>query len=333
MKLSTVDRALLTLVKAGLWERDIDEVLSLTVDQWDEVIKSAQRQTVLGLVARGLEHLREGSTEPSDDAYMRLAVETEKCEARNAKMKHLQEDLFVDFEAVGLHPVHLKGQSVARYYAFPELRESGDIDIYFPAEEFEKAIPGGAQIASDGSAEYMRDGVVIELHRQLLDISDPSKKELIDRLIDRYGFSEGTTSPGLTLLLLSTHILKHVLGRGVGLRQICDYARVVAVLSVDKMQLQTDFASLGMSRWISVLDSFCARYLGSELEDIEPDLADRFLEIVLEGGNFGQHSGRGEGVWSTFLSFFSDLGFSLRVAPGELFWTIWALAKGFVSKK
>lgn len=332
MKMSAVDEALLVLVRAGLWERDIDGQISLTESQWDEVLDLARKQTVSGLVARGLEHLAEGSTEPSDPAYMRLAVETDKCESRNMKMKHLQEKLFAGFEAQGLHPVQLKGQSVARYYACPELRESGDIDVYFSAEEFEKAVPQDAVIASDGSAEYIRDGVVIELHRQLIDISDPRKQEIIDILIDRYGFEGRTTSPMLTAVLLASHILKHCLGRGVGLRQICDYARAMYVLNLDKKDLSDVFASLGISKWVAVLDSFCRRYLDADFEDKESSLSERLLGIVLAGGNFGQHSGRSDGAWNTFLAFFSNIGFSLRVSPGETFWTVIGLAKGRMDK-
>lgn len=333
MMISSVDRALLQLVQAGLWEKDIDEVIQLTESQWVDLLRAAHRQTVLGLVSRGLEHLKDGSSEPSDAAYVKIAVETDGCEKRFRKMSQVRETLFEEFEARGLHPVQLKGQSVAKLYACPELRESGDIDIYFPAEEFEKAIPEGARMTSDGSAEYMRDGIKVEHHRQILDISSPSKQEIIDRLVDRYGFSEGTTSPQLTILLLSTHILKHVLGRGVGLRQICDYARATGVLAYDHGTMIQAFRDLGVSKWTAVLDSFCARYLGAELEDNEPELADRLLGIVLKGGNFGQRSGRGNGVWNTFLSFFSDLGFSLKVAPGETFWTVWELAKGWLKKK
>lgn len=330
--ISSADKALLTLVSAGLWEQDFSEPLALDGKEWQEVLVSAKNQTVLGLVYKGLEHIPAGSTEPSDHAYLKLAVDVEKCEARNARMAQAQKTIFEEFMAAGLHPIQLKGQSVAKLYACPELRQSGDIDIWFSAEEFDKAVPDGAQIASDGSAEYLRDDVIVEHHRQLLDIANPSKQELIDRLIDRYGFADGTTSPELTILLLATHILKHVLGRGVGLRQICDYARASKVLTYDHGTMIQTFHDLGLGRWMAVLNSFCTRYLGADMGDEEPVLADRLLGIVLDGGNFGQHSGRGEGAWNTFLAFFSNIGFSLKVAPGEAFWNVAELVKGRLKK-
>lgn len=332
MDISSADKALLALVKAGLWEQDVEQVFSLSGSEWREVLLSAKNQTVLGLVYKGLEHLPSASTEPSDQEYLKLAVDVEKCEARNRKMAKVQNLLFEEFKAAGLHPIQLKGQSVARLYPNPELRQSGDIDVYFSADEFDKAVPEGAQMAADGSAEYMRDDVIVEHHRQLIDIANPSKQELIDRLVDRYGFVDDTTSPELTILLLATHILKHVLGRGVGLRQICDYAIASKVLTYDQDTMVQTFRDLGISRWIAVLDSFCTRYLGADMKDEEPALADRLLEIVLDGGNFGQHSGRGEGAWNTFLSFFSNIGFSLRIAPGEAFWNVVELAKGRLKK-
>lgn len=330
--LSSAEKAMLTLVSSGLWEQDIVQAFSLSESEWRDVLLSAKNQTVLGLVYKGLDHLPSGSTEPSDSAYLKLAVEVEKCEARNARMAKVQNALFEEFKAAGLHPIQLKGQSVARLYPNPELRQSGDIDVYFSADEFDKAVPEGAQMAADGSAEYMKDDVIVEHHRQLLDIASPSKQELIDRLVDRYGFVDDTTSPELTILLLASHILKHVLGRGVGLRQICDYAIASKVLTYDHGTMVQTFRDLGISRWIAVLDSFCTRYLGAEMADEEPALADRLLEIVLDGGNFGQHSGRGEGAWNTFLSFFSNIGFSLRIAPGEAFWNVVELAKGRLKK-
>ena len=53
---------------------------------------------------------------------------------------------------------------------------------------------------------------------------------------------------------------------------------------------------------------------------------------LLDEGNFGRESGRGKGALNTCMAFLSNMGFSLKLAPGEAFYTVLSLAKGRLKK-
>src|SRR5690606_39886186 len=86
------------------------------------------------------------------------------------------------------------------------------------------------------SLSYQWNDMHIEHHRKLFDISSPFKrhylKKLTKRFRDKYQvlyFEETEVPvlpPELQLLQVNAHILKHLLSFGVGLRQICDAARL-----------------------------------------------------------------------------------------------------------
>ena len=60
-------RALLALVRAGLWSKadpEMENVFPLPLESWTKVLQMARQQTVTGLVFRGFEYLPEESMPP-----------------------------------------------------------------------------------------------------------------------------------------------------------------------------------------------------------------------------------------------------------------------------
>lgn len=77
MELSSEHKALFSLLRAGLWEREPDDLspFPLTDAQWWDVYRMAVRQTVTGIVCRGLHHLPEALL-PGDALMIRWVAET-----------------------------------------------------------------------------------------------------------------------------------------------------------------------------------------------------------------------------------------------------------------
>lgn len=98
------------------------------------------------------------------------------------------------------------------------------------------------------------------------------------------------------LLLLNAHLLKHIMGHGVGLRQFCDMARAYHALhgSYSPVELEAAYRRTGLLRWSAQLHTFLTEHLGLP-RDVLPyagtdaRTSPRLLHIVLEGGNFGQY--------------------------------------------
>lgn len=257
------------------------------------------------------------------------------------------------FKEKGLNPILLKGQGIARLYENPLLRECGDIDLYFQsAHDREAALQHIRQMRiqikeePDGSAFYVWQGVKVEHHQRLFDLYNPFQQHAIGLLIRQKGFQETGSapyrlpSPFLNLLLLNLHILKHALGRGIGLRQFCDMARACYKLhgDINREEMKTVCRKLGLGQWNPLLHAFLTDCLGLPAECLPyPEVASTaqpLSDIVWRGGNFGQHNplySNTEGKarkWETARSFGRNVGFAFRYAPAEAFWIFTSLIKG-----
>lgn len=347
-------RALFALLRAGLWEREDEamaSVFSLSAKEWEGVLELACRQTVAGIAFRGLDFLPEGA-EPPMGLMAKWMARVDRIESANKAMNRAVARLFGHFSAHGTEAVLQKGQGIAMMYPDPLLRECGDIDLYFPDHDGKsdplEGLPGAARERHpDGSWVYNLGGIVVEHHGELLDIQRPRCREYVEKLIAEKGFErivlgDGTevsvSAPEVNLLLLSSHILKHALGVGIGLRQICDYAvaRRYYEGRVDEEQMREIWRRTGLDKWQVLLEGFVEEYLGGSEESFDNKKTGILLDIVLKGGNFGVYSedrakasrARLSRKLHTLRSFVGNVGFALRYAPGEWFWTTMQLLGG-----
>ena len=372
--LTQEQKAFFYLVKAGMYgETDpkMESVFPLSERGWEAVLLLARQQTVVGLVNRGLDVIPEEWL-PSMRVMAVFMACADRVEKANAKMNKTIVKLWRHFQEKGITAVLQKGQGLAQMYPDPALRECGDIDIYFPDDEenpLEGIADANCEKRPDGSVFYTVDGIVVEQHNHLLDIASPLRQRFIKKLIADKGFEkvrvggeEGVDvlvpAPEVNLLLISSHILKHILGVGIGLRQICDYAIACRYYAdrVDSAEMQSVYRKAGIAKWSNCLDRFLdsAR---NDSEDCHLDLVqndnegchlDRakrversknsniLLDIILKGGNFGSFTeGRKNATKSrvsrklhTLRSFCGNIRLAFRFAPGEWFWTMVQLIGG-----
>lgn len=111
MMLSSEHRALFSLLRAGLWEREPDDLspFPLTDAGWWNVYRMAVRQTVAGIVYRGLHHLPD-TLLPGDGLMIRWVAHAERIEQKNKRMNVVVNRLYRRMDRYGLHPVLLKGR-------------------------------------------------------------------------------------------------------------------------------------------------------------------------------------------------------------------------------
>lgn len=352
---------LLVLLRAGLWEHEVEDstCFPLTEAEWQQVYLQSRQQTVTGIVFQGVQSLPEEFL-PSELLLVRWMAETDAIERKNRRMNQVLTSLVKMFTSLGVCPVLQKGQGVASSYEKPLWRECGDIDFYFGSkQEFEKArhfvrrCKLREEKMADRSISYTWKGVEIEHHTRLLDLHNPFLRHYADSLIPQYGYSHITLekeddteitvpSPVLNLLLQSLHILKHALGWGIGLRQLCDMARTCYVMrqEIDAAEMKNISLRLGLDRWHRLLHACLVNHLGLPVECLPyPDRvsdASPLLDIIWRGGNFGQYNAgnRRQAVslwqrkWQTACAFRKNMGFAFRYAPKESFWIVSSLLKG-----
>lgn len=321
------------LLRAGLWEQDLQLPSTPSAEDWQAVLQTARQQAVLGLIYRGVAHLP-GDRMPPADQRLRLLADVDRIERRGRQMASVQEELLRRFRGAGLHPMVQKGSEVGKYYAYPLLRESGDIDLFFPPEEFNqaKALPPVVRTAPDGAGVFTFRDVTVELHPRYFDLHQ-------DHLPEPSSFYA-------ELLLLSSHILKHAIGAGVGCKQLCDMAIALDRTDgqYDKALLEKYLKDAGLLRWHRVLCSLLVSDLGLDparcLPDFKPCDPAPLRRIVLSGGAFGLYDparekavrkGKAARKLQAAGAFLKRLPFSLRVAPRETLATIGELVKGNLS--
>lgn len=239
-----------------------------------------------------------------------------------------------------VYAILVKGQGIAQCYEKPLWRASGDVDLLLSDTNYEKAKEVLLPLATDVEDEYksfkhlgmtMKGGYVVELHGTMH--SRLSRR--IDKVIDEaqkdvfYGGNVRSWNNGGTMVFLPapdddvifvfTHILHHYYIEGIGLRQICDWCRLLWTCrnSLNHELLESRIRKAGlMSEW-KAFAALATKYLGmpevlsfmfqDSREAKWERKADRIMEFVLECGNFGHNreaaSGKIGSVWSKTKDF------------------------------
>lgn len=292
--------AFFALLRAGLWGTTPDPAffVSFTETQWQALLALAQKQAVLGLIYAGVSRLPK-ELMPDQQLLLRLYGFSEQIRKSNAKIIAVAQEVCSWFEEAGLEPIVLKGFSVGAFYATPDLRQPGDIDLFFH-RDYEKVVDivqhRGITVELNANHDkFWYQGVLIELHSQPfrplypipdLDLSPIWQETTVGR------FRVLNIKANALLLLL--HPAKHFMKEGLGLRQICDWA-VFLKCNTGKSEISEALKEMerqGATRFVVSLLAILVRYLGVECKDIEKYILDerlmnRMLQLVLNRGNFG----------------------------------------------
>ena len=310
-------QAFLALLRAGIWT-DVESTdlgaqgFTEPVD-WEKVYQLAEYQSVVGLVLAGIEH---SSVKPPQEFLLQWIGEVQIIEQQNKAMNQFVADLIDSLRKNDIYTILVKGQGIAQCYEKPLWRASGDVDLLLSDSNYEKAKKVLLPLAVEVDTEYkslkhlgmtMKDGFVVELHGML----HSRLSNRIDRGIDEaqkdvflggnvWSWMNGSTSvflpaPDNDVIFIFTHILKHFYLEGIGLRQICDWCRLLWTYrsKLDLRLLESRIRKMGlMSEW-KAFATLAVDYLGMPKEAMPfydsrfKFKGERILEFVLETGNFG----------------------------------------------
>ena len=330
---------LLALVRSALENRplrgpDFDWLCRWDSSDWNRILAEARVQSVCGLVFQAVSLLPPGTPIPEDILFI-LVAEGDSVAAQSKSLASTARTLKERMAGRGLHPRVMKGEETARFYPEPLLRGYGDIDLLLPEDEVDTAVSSllregyAVRKEADGSFHFEYDGIDVDVHTRYYDLSLPPS-----RLPEPF-------SPEGTILMLSAHALKHAMGVGVGLRQVCDIAAAFRALEgqYDPEALREAFRKAGILRWTRLLCRFLSCYLGIS-DPLFPEnriSPEPLMKLVREGGNFGHYAqSRAKALacpapirkLDTAFRFVRRLPFSLRYAPREVFPHIWELIRG-----
>lgn len=225
---------LFSLIKSALWNYKVEGVYSPQTF-WD-VLQMAEEQTLSGIVFDGLSNLSEAQR-PNQDFILEVTGITFQIESLNTLLNKKIAEVAEIFNQAQIKGVMIKGQGIGELYPFPMHRQSGDVDIYIPNEQYKRAFEVALSLNPldyDYTSEHANlkfEDWVLELHTTLVD----SKMWRSARRMDKW-FKEELSKALCTthnmlvpdemfnVVFIFQHFFHHFLTSGTGLRQLCDWA-------------------------------------------------------------------------------------------------------------
>ncbi len=306
------------LLRAGLWERDI-QLGALGAIDYAEIFRIALEQSVVGLIAAGLEHVTD--VKIPQDVALSFAGAALQIEQRNVAMNSFLGELVDKMRAEGIYALLLKGQGIAQCYDRPLWRASGDMDFLLSNDNYIKAKAFLSSLATRVENENPHTlHLALQIQNWEVELHGNLRNGLwrkMDKALDKVQYSlfyEGKVRSwmnGRTQVFLPgwdedvtyvfAHILQHFYKEGIGLRQICDWCRLLWTFKddIDSGLLKFRLFAMGCeSEWKSFA-AFAVNYLGMpsvamplySSEGKWHKKAEYIADYVLKVGNFGHNQG------------------------------------------
>ena len=314
MKRSKSEIIFFKLVQSGLWGHRC-QFNSLDEIDFSEVYRLAEEQAVVGLVAAGIDNI-EGVRVPKKNVLPFIS-KTIQLEQKNQAMNHFIGGLMEEMREAGIYALLVKGQGIAQCYETPFWRSCGDVDFLLNDQYYEKAkgylIPLASKVDPENLYEKHQglsfDSWVVELHGNLYCGLSPRIEKGMEE-VQKSIFSGGDVrswtnenteiflpGPDSDVLIVFTHILKHFYRGGIGLRQICDWVRLLWTYKrvIDLDLLERRLADMGLLAEWKAFGAFAVDYLGLSTEVMPlystekrwKRKATMICSFILQVGNFG----------------------------------------------
>lgn len=332
----------------------------LTPAGWQRMYNVATKQAVVGIAFVGIEKLPKEQMPPEMLLFQWIGT-AEQIKQQNKHVDEQTAKIWRQLKDDGLEVAILKGQGIAKLYDnvlreapkhllerknlnpnLGEYRQSGDIDIW---------VKGGYQTVCD-YVQRTRPTDDLAYHRFHYDYFDDTEVELHhrptlmrnlldDRKLARWYNSFGADSfvyiedkgfavPSVEFnrIFILTHIYRHFLFEGIGLRQVMDY---YFVLKNDKTCKKEETAKilkeLKLTRFAEAMMWILHTQFGLEKDKLICNMNEKegqfVLAEILQTGNFGRADTRFNGM--STLRRMSKHGIHLLLHyPSEVIWTpIW----------
>ena len=225
--------------------------------------------------------------------------------------------LVENMREAGIYTILVKGQGIAQCYERPLWRTCGDIDLYLDESNYKKAKEYLIPLASFVDNENLYNSHLamtiipwtVELHGTL----KGGLWKRVDRLLDEIHddvfsnicvrvWANGNSQVFLPradedVVFVFAHILQHFFRGGIGLRQICDWCRLLYTFK-DKIDTGLLLSRLNKMDVLSEWKSFAAlavHFLGMPAEAMPffdssnkwKKKSSRLVLVILKTGNFG----------------------------------------------
>ena len=297
----------------------------LTLEQWEDIYKLAEKHAVLGLFFDSVLNL-DAEKRPPRKAIVSFALAAESIAAINNWFNGHLTNLKKIFADAGMSVCVLKGQGIAALYPKPERRQCGDIDLWVDGS-FEKILSfiekGGWKhkrlYMHHIGVDFFNDKTDVEVHFHPSWFNNPFTNRKFKKYVakvapgefanEKDGLGIAVTTSRFNCVFILLHIFRHLMDEGVGLRQLLDYYYVLMnSTKEDRDDAYGVIRELSLERFASALMWTMQELFHMEDEYLlcSPDASRGrlLLEEVLISGNFGKYDKRNDDKGRSFLHHF-----------------------------
>lgn len=300
---------------------------------WHDLLSFAQQQAIIGVFAKCILYDNNKLSEsdwfgnaPKEDDVMEWMGEATKIKRRNILLSQKTENTAKRLKKAGFNCCTLKGQGNGLYYPMPELRTSGDIDVWtwpqnangkserkIVTEFVQSQCPDKKLELCYKDIKYpIYDNLPVEVHFFPSTLNNPFKnRKLLNFFRERReeqgkheitwscgneSFSFPTPTDDFNRIFQLCHIMHHYFDEGIGLRQLIDYYYLLQIgFTEEERQKDCEILrSFGMHRFGASVMYIMKEVLGLSDEFLlmppEEKAGKRLLSDILNGGNFGQYN-------------------------------------------
>ena len=205
-------------------------------------------------------------------------TERDKAERWHRYQREVQQEVIDTMASHGIETLVLKGTHTAQHYPVPELREFGDLDLYFydRHDEADRIAREVLKVEVNDDAhhhsKYDYRGVTVESHYDFVNIHYPPSNRRYEALLKALA-----PTPTFEVLFLLRHMACHFAASRITLRDLCDWTLTCRTLQdkVDWEQVQQTVDDYGMGSFVSILNTIAEKQLGVALplqRDNGPDI-------------------------------------------------------------
>ena len=300
--------------------------------EWHDLYKMCQKQSVTGVAFEALESLSEQRQKPPLDLLYQWIGDAEQIKQQNLRVNKRCVEITRMFTEAGFKACILKGQGNARMYTNPLARTSGDIDIWVmvlgQAKRQSRAQGEGFRVEETrqridefvhsrfpeikGGRMHIEfpvfDDVAVEVHyiprymfapkhdRRLQAFFREKAEEQFRNQVTLEGVAGTCAVPTVEFNLVQqlSHMMSHVMGEGIGLRQFIDYYYVLRQFRDESLEFRVRLREMGLLKFAQGVMWIEKELLGLEDKYLIVEPSERsgraIQQTIEEGGNFGHHS-------------------------------------------
>lgn len=251
--------------------------------QWWGLFRLLQANHVAALTADTVARL-----EVPREVKIPWLAERDKAERWHSYQEEVQQEIVDCMQKAGIETLVLKGTRLSQYYPQPELREFGDLDLYFydKHDEADEVAHRQLKVTVSNQAhhhsKYNYRGVTVESHYDLLNTHyPPSNRRYEARLKKLIG------TPTFEVLFLLRHMAGHFAASRITLRDLVDWH---LLMKAEKGNVDWDMVAKvveegGMTRFMDVLNTIVSQRFDNRQPATGSNLISRVEHDIVFGGD------------------------------------------------